>query len=689
MARSVSKATSDKMPEDFAVRNTVYNKASGDYYTMIRRGNEYYQRRHQIGWDGKETNVLEERIDYVIGSGDQARSFLHRTSEGKLIELPVTWYSEKNGYWEMTPGYEFANQKDFHGVISKNCIFCHDAYPSALPKEIEDSEEPIFPGELPTGIDCQRCHGPGRAHEQAAKSKDFNFALVRSTIVNPATLGRERQLEVCMECHLSTSGSQDANISVKFNRGIFSYRPGQPLDDYKLYFDLGGKENRNGFEIADAAYRLRMSRCFQQSQMTCLTCHDPHHEAHSEKTEAKQVKVCEGCHKGVVHKAALPKTETCVSCHMPKRRGEFAVHIVLTDHYIQREKPARDLLAPLTPQAASSNKKTMLAPYYPEKLRDHSDDELYMAIVESENGADLQSATALESTIKEYAPAQAGFYAAVADAYAKSGSYAQAVTWFEEARKRKPEDRVILGRMVEALLQSGELDRAQQILESVAGKPPADARILANLGNVYARQGQLQKAESTLQQAIKLDPELAQSYNLLGGVKEAEGDQVEAIRLYREATRYRPDLVEARNNLARSLVANGQDEEAEFQFKQAIAAAPTFAEAHHNYGLLLVATNRRSQAEDQLREAVRSDPGSAVFHSDLGDLLSERHDEQEAIEEYRKALRLNANLDGANLGLGVVLVRQGNVSAGKAYCEAALHSSDPALVDMAKSCLLR
>ena len=79
MGRSISRATSDNMPEDFAVRNTVYNKASGDYYTMIRRGDESYQRRHQIGFDGKETNVVEERIDYVIGSGDQARSFLHQT----------------------------------------------------------------------------------------------------------------------------------------------------------------------------------------------------------------------------------------------------------------------------------------------------------------------------------------------------------------------------------------------------------------------------------------------------------------------------------------------------------------------------------------------------------------------------------------------------------------------------------
>lgn len=689
MGRSISRATSENMPEDFALRNTVYNKASGDYYTMIRRGDEFYQRRHQVGFDGKETNVMEERIDYVIGSGDRARSFLHRTPEGKLMELPVTWYSENNGYWEMTPGYEFANQKDFHGIISKDCIFCHDAYPSALPREIEESGEPVFVNKLPSGIDCQRCHGPGAEHVRAARAKNFDFARVRAAIVNPATLGRERQLEVCMECHLSTSGSQDKNISVRFNRSIFSYRPGQPLGDYKLYFDVAGNQNQNGFEIADAAYRLRMSQCFKQSQMTCLTCHDPHHESHSKETEVKYVKACERCHVGVAHKEALPRTETCVSCHMPRRRGEFAVHIVLTDHYIQREKPSRDLLAPVEPHPALSNNKTLLAPYYPEKLRDQSDDQLYMAIAESENTANLQGADALEHALKANAPAEAEFYAALGDAYAKSGGYAQAATWFEEARKRKPEDRVILGKMVQALLQTGELPRAQQILESASGKPPADAGVLVNLGNVYARQGQLQKAESTLQQALQLDPEQAESYNLLAGVKEVEGDQAEAIRLYREAIRYRPDLAEARYNLARALTAGNQYDEAEFQFKQAIAAAPTFAEVHHSYGLLLVATNRRSQAEDQLREAARLDPGSAVVHSDLGDLLAERNDEKQAMEQYREALRLNANLDGANLGLGMALIRQGNVTGGKAYCEAALRSSDPSLAEMAKSCLLR
>ena len=32
---------------------------------------------------------------------------------------------------------------------------------------------------------------------------------------------------------------------------------------------------------------------------------------------------------------------------MPKRRTEDVVHAVMTDHYIQRRKPARDLLEPL------------------------------------------------------------------------------------------------------------------------------------------------------------------------------------------------------------------------------------------------------------------------------------------------------------------------------------------------------
>ena len=81
------------------------------YYTMTERDGKFYQRRHQIGFDGKETNIVEEQADFVIGSGNHARSYLHRAPEGKLVELPVSWYAEEGGHWAMSPGYDRAGPK--------------------------------------------------------------------------------------------------------------------------------------------------------------------------------------------------------------------------------------------------------------------------------------------------------------------------------------------------------------------------------------------------------------------------------------------------------------------------------------------------------------------------------------------------------------------------------------------------
>ena len=61
---------------------------------MVEHDGRFYQRRSEKGFDGKETNVVEEQIDYVIGSGNHARSYLHRGLDGRLIELPVSWYVE-------------------------------------------------------------------------------------------------------------------------------------------------------------------------------------------------------------------------------------------------------------------------------------------------------------------------------------------------------------------------------------------------------------------------------------------------------------------------------------------------------------------------------------------------------------------------------------------------------------------
>ena len=41
---------------------------------MEQRDGAVYQRRWRIGYDGKEIDVRESRVDYVMGSGNHART---------------------------------------------------------------------------------------------------------------------------------------------------------------------------------------------------------------------------------------------------------------------------------------------------------------------------------------------------------------------------------------------------------------------------------------------------------------------------------------------------------------------------------------------------------------------------------------------------------------------------------------
>src|SRR5215467_12597645 len=61
-----------------------YHAASDTRFTMFERGGQFFQRRFQTGFGGAETNVDEKRIDFVMGSGNHARTFLHRTRAGEL-----------------------------------------------------------------------------------------------------------------------------------------------------------------------------------------------------------------------------------------------------------------------------------------------------------------------------------------------------------------------------------------------------------------------------------------------------------------------------------------------------------------------------------------------------------------------------------------------------------------------------
>ncbi|HET9469365.1 MAG TPA: tetratricopeptide repeat protein [Vicinamibacterales bacterium] len=629
----------------------LFHKASNRHYTMIERDGRVFQRRHQIGFDGKETNVLELEAHYVIGSGNHARTFVHRTASGRLVQLPVSWYANEGqgargkgqGYWEMSPGYDKAAHLDFRRVIDAGCMSCHNGYPRSPVKD--DLEGPRFTGPLPEGIDCQRCHGPGRAHIDAINARDLDAA--RRAIVNPAKLDRERQLETCMQCHLESTSSPLPFQIRRYDQAPFSYVPGQPLGDHVIHFDHAPGTGRDDkFEINGAGYRLRKSACFQQSEMTCVTCHDPHDVPRGSAAVKRYVAICQSCHtnahpRGVPRAAgALDLPATCLDCHMPKRRAEDAVHVVMTDHYIQRERPARNLLAARTEAHSPAAYRGDVVPYYPAPLPASPENELYLAVAQVQEGSNLSAGIRrLQQAIETHRPSHAEFYYRLARAYSRIGDLEADIRWCREALRRDAAFVPALKELADAATKTGDLAEASQALEKAVSLHPDDATALADLGNVYLQQGRLDDAERTLGRALEADPTLPPANNTRGLALLKKGRADAAETYFREAIRMQPDLAEAHNNLGNLLASRRAYDEAGFHFAAAIASNPNYVEAHHSYGLVLALTKAYAKAVTELETAIRLAPGLLPAHLDLAEVLVALGRRGEARSHFETAAR--------------------------------------------------
>ncbi|HSP68977.1 MAG TPA: cytochrome c3 family protein, partial [Bryobacteraceae bacterium] len=446
---------------------TFYHQASDSYFTMLERDGHFYQRRYQMGLDGKEINSLEKEIDFVLGSGNHARAYLHRTKRNTLVELPLAWYAEKGGSWGMNPAYDRPDHPGFRRTITNACMFCHNAYPDTSSLSGAAETEPVFPGRLPEGIDCQRCHGPGSQHAEIAETPGASLDSIRKAIVNPARLSPERQMEVCMQCHLETTSFRLPNAIVRYERSPFSYRPGEPLADFMLHFDQVPANDK--MEIASAAYRLRRSACFLRSEgaLGCTTCHNPHDIPRGEEAARHYTEVCRGCHSAAFDKLVASgkhsQSGDCIGCHMPKRRTDDVVHAVMTDHYIQRRKPAGDLLAPIAErhETDENSYRGEVKLYYPPQVPESPANELYLAIAQVSQKSTLTEGTRqLAAAIEKHHPDRFEYYLHLADAWNDSGHNEKALPLYEEAVRRGPNSLVALQKLASGLTSAGQFARA-------------------------------------------------------------------------------------------------------------------------------------------------------------------------------------------------------------------------------------
>src|SRR5262249_15495595 len=129
-------------------------------------------------------------------------------------------------------------------------------------------------------------------------------------ILHPGNLSRERLMDVCAQCHGNT----------RLLGRPFSYRPGEPLDNY--YRTVQAKYREDDTTTNQVQY-LSESKCFKKSTMTCIKCHAPHRDR-SPRTGCLKCHTAASCTDHPRQPEAV--RGDCVGCHMPQ-------HVWMNSHY--------------------------------------------------------------------------------------------------------------------------------------------------------------------------------------------------------------------------------------------------------------------------------------------------------------------------------------------------------------------
>jgi tetratricopeptide (TPR) repeat protein len=672
---------------------TYFHEASDSYFSMLDRGGKFYQRRHQLDSRGQEVNVIEKQIDFVMGSGNHARTFLHRNQRGTLTELPLGWYADAGGHWAMNPGYDQPTHDGFRRKVAYECMFCHNGYPGVPAGHDRVGSEPVYLDPLPQGIDCQRCHGPGGKHVTTAKTAGATKASIRNAIVNPARLSRERREEVCIQCHLETTSFSLPNALPRYDRGPFGYRAGEPLSNSWLFFDHAPKAGRGDkFELVNAVYRMWKSRCFLESKgaLECRTCHNPHDVPRGEAAVQHYDAACRSCHAGEFSRAVSegrhPNARGCADCHMPKRRTEDVIHSLATDHLIQRRPPAGDLRAERRERHEAPEKayRGEVVLHYPAKLPATVENELYLALAQTIDGSNLEGGIARLTAALAKAPrARPEFYLGLAEALLQTGRVDKALPLYREAVRRDRSPVFALQRLGSALRHAGQLDESARVLLMATGRDARNAVAWHELGLTLSAQGKAAEAIAALEKATRLDPDLPEPHNNLGNVLLDSGNRERALEAFREAIRLQPDNADAHNNIGTLLSATAPFETTRTHFETALRVRPSDAKTRYNFAMALGRARHVAEAEQQLKEAVRIEPAFVDARLVLGDLLLAQDHIALAREQFREAVRAAPESGRARLSFGKALAMTGDRAGAIEQLREAAMAADPQMREAA------
>jgi len=300
---SSATATETNISGSFEKGKNQFAFDGSSYVLMEKRDSGFYQVHYVNGQEQQNG-----RFDIVVGSGRKGQSYLSWMGN-RLVQMPITFFTPANS-WSNSPGYP-AGKVVYNRAITSRCLECHSTYFQKISDNSSKLEE-FDHNRIVFGIDCEKCHGPAARHvefqSQNPETKEAKF------IVNPATLSRQQNLDLCALCH----GGRMDKI-----KPSFQFQVGDTLTDYfsisKNPMDAGNIDvhgNQLGL--------LSISKCFTMSQMTCTNCHNTH-ENEKDKIALFSQR-CQSCHTEGHEKLCTMTasigpviTQNCIDCHMPKQ----------------------------------------------------------------------------------------------------------------------------------------------------------------------------------------------------------------------------------------------------------------------------------------------------------------------------------------------------------------------------------